>query len=277
MNITDSEWLMEAAINMRYGNTTRYVINLESEEREFDVNLNSENDSLLSFEDMMNKLIINMEWAQDVNNKELFFVDISYIGNGEGIAKFSIIKVFGELDEIIRSHDSPVPFVSGESYGAMANTTCNISYYGRADQKITNKINAATGNFGNTLYYNYIWINIHSYYPNGITFNEHCNCCAHACPVYINCGYVWGGNNKYACLSSTQMNSYLNNLWSLKTNIDNTITNGYKFYATLNLEYINGSGNINHPCLPGSTYPDYINSWIYIHRIAKLIPYPPAN
>lgn len=49
MNITNSEWLMEAAINIRYGNTTRSVINLESEEREFDVNLNSENDSLLSY------------------------------------------------------------------------------------------------------------------------------------------------------------------------------------------------------------------------------------
>jgi hypothetical protein len=155
ISISESEWLMEAAINMRYGNTTKYVVNLESESRTFEVNLNLDNDSLLQFENLMLNLSENFIWAQNINNKDLFYVDIDYIGNNERSAKFQITKVFGDIENLTRSSNTPVPFNQGESYGAISNMLCNLTYYGSARIKITDKINAATGNF-TTLYYNMI-------------------------------------------------------------------------------------------------------------------------
>lgn len=270
INITESEWLMEAAINMRYGNTTKYVINLQSDERKFEINLNTENDSLLSFEDMMNELQINMEWAQDVNDKALFFVDITYIGNGGGMAKFSITKVYGDIEELTRWHNSPIPFEQGESYGAISDRTCNVQYWGSARKKITNKINAAIGNF-NSQFYNMIWINI-QLAGNPITYNSYCGSCPCSPNMWGPCNKIWGSNVD-GCLNTIQMNHYLNEAWNYFNSIN--LPPNYKKYSFL--VSWTSDGSMTYINVPGGQYYSYKYQYIYVARIGKLINYPPQN
>lgn len=270
-NIVESEWLMEAAINMRYGNTTRYVVNLESETRNFEVILNNDDDSLLQFEDMMIKLSENMEWSQNINNKELFFVDIAYIGNGEGAAKFTITKVFGEFENIIRSHNTPIMFNSGESYGAIGNLMCNLNYYGSTRTKITDKINAATGNFGNTQYYNMIWTNIQLMTPP-ITYNTYCGTCPCSPNMWGVCNKLWAGNVD-VCLTVTQMNHYLTEAWNFFTSPQlPTNFNRYNFLVSFTSD-----GSQTYISVPGGQYYSYKYQYIYVARMGKLINYPPQN
>lgn len=201
-----------------------------------------------------------MEWSQDVNNKELFFVDISYIGNGEGIAKFSIIKVFGELDEILRSHDSPVPFVPGESYGAISHQTCNVNYWGSARKKITNKINAAIGNF-DTQYYNMIWTNI-QLAGTPITYNTYCGSCLCSPNMWGPCNKIWGSNVD-GCLTTSQMNNYLNEAWDYFTSIN--LPPNYRRYQFI------VSWSSSRTQLPinvsSGQYYDYKYQYIYVAKL----------
>ena len=178
--ITEAEWLMEAAINMRHGNTTKYVEYLESSTKQFSIPLDIGNSANLSFNNMMDSLAKLMEWTNaDLDEKDVFFVDIQYNSSTSSNAEFTITKQWGTITDLRTAITTPVPFSVGEGYGAIFNESCNWAW-GNARDQFTNRINAATGNFGMTQQAGMIWA--HITIISIITSNSYCSPCTTCCP-----------------------------------------------------------------------------------------------
>lgn len=84
--------------------------------------------------------------------------------------------------------------------------------------------------------------------------------------------YLWGGGSD-VCLTTTQMNRYLNYAWNYFTSIQ--LPPNFYRYSFLVSWTESGSNQPNY--VTGESYIDYKYQYIYVARIGKLISYPPQS